>query len=203
MNQHAAPGVVPGAANTKGHNQMKVDIIPTPGTSADWQVQPRDDSGEYEAAPVFGPASDCECVEWCDENGYEYRHRKNAALVVPRFFDDLAKRCDNVHAAMIERATRCGWSFASDCIYRASAAWKENPTHYAYNGDFGGAAYFRGVTDESAASEDGRRAQELLSWLLGAASCAWELGFNLTFDKAGKHRVFNTCPQWVTLEEEP
>lgn len=187
---------------------MKVDIIHEPGTAADFKVCTRPEGGTYdgnrynEQKTLFGPASDCDCIDWCCENENRFRHCKFASLVPEKFFLDLEKRCDKVHAAMLEAARACGWSFYSDCIYKASAAWKDHPTHYAYNGDFGGRANFSGVTPGTENTENGNRARLLLEWLDGVASGVWELGFTLTFDKDGKHRIFNTSAQWVTLEEE-
>ena len=187
---------------------MKVDIIHVPGTAADFQVCPRQNRNAYDgeryndAPPIFGPASDCDCMEFCETNGHAFRHCKFAALVQPQFFADLEKRCNKVHAEMIEAAKACGWSFSSDCIYKASAAWKDCPTHYAYFGDFGSVAKFAGITDETANSENGTTARLFLQWLNGIAAAVWELGFNLTFDKDGQHRIFNTSAQWVALEEE-
>ncbi len=185
---------------------MKVDIIPTAGTSADFEVRKRDgaptryDDG-YEGDPLFGPAPDCECVEWCEEHGHEYRHRRRIALVPPHFFKDIEDRCDSVHTLMLERAERCGWTFSSNAFYKASAAWKDHPIHYCYSGDYGGGAKFDGVTDKSLRGEDGREAKCCFHWLRGVSAGLWELGFTLTFDKDGKHTVFNAHPQWVTLDE--
>ena len=189
---------------------MKVDIIHEPGTAADFKVctRPEVGTGIYygerygEQKTLFGPASDSDCIDWCCENENRYRHCKFVSLVPGEYFLDLEKRCDKVHAAMLEAAKACGWSFSSDITYRASAAWKDQPTHYAYNGDFGGRAKFDGITDETANSENGTKARRMLEWLDGVASGIWELGFTLTFDKAGKHRIFGTSAQWVTLEEE-
>lgn len=187
---------------------MKVDIIHVSGTAADFQVMPRRNGYAYDgeryndATPIFGPASDCDCMEFCEANGHAFRHCKFVSLVPPRFFGDLAERCDKAHAGMIEAGKACGWSFSSDCTYRASAAWKEQPTHYAYFGDFGGGAKFDGITDETENSDNGKKALRLLEWLNGIASAVWELGFNLTFDKDGKHTIFNQSAQWVKIEEE-
>lgn len=186
---------------------MKVDIIPTAGTAADFEVRKRDGApinyGDgYDGEPLYGPASDVECMEWCDERRHEYRHRKQVALVVPKFFKDVEARCDRVYEAMIAHARACGWAFASNATYRASAAWKENPTHYCYRGDFGGGAAFDGVTEETWHSDHGQGANGDLNWLRGVSDGLWELGFTLTFDKDGKHTVFNKTPQWVTLDED-
>ena len=187
---------------------MKVDIIHEPGTAADFKVCTRPEGGTYygdrysDQKTLFGPAPDYDCVDWCMDHKHEFRHCKFSSLVPEKFFRDLEKRCDKVHAAMLEAARACGWSFGSDCIYKASAAWKDHPTHYAYNGDFGGRANFSGVTAGTETTKDGSTARSLLEWLDGVASGVWELGFTLTFDKDGKHRIFNTSAQWVTLEEE-
>ena len=187
---------------------MKVDIIHVPGTAADFKVCTRPEGGTYdgerydEQKTLFGPASDSDCIDWCCENENRFRHCKFSALVPLQFFADLEKRCNKVHAEMIEAAKACGWSFSSDCIYKASAAWKEQPTHYAYFGDFGHVAKFDGITDETKDTENGTKARLFLEWLEGIAAAVWELGFNLTFDKDGQHRIFNTSAQWVTLEEE-
>ena len=185
---------------------MKVDIIPAAGSNADFEVWRREgapkayDDG-YEGKPLFGPASDVECMEWCCENGHAYRHRKRVALVVPGFFKDIEKKCDLVYESMVHHAKQNGWTFSSDVTYRASAAWKDSPTHYAYRGDLGGCAGFDGVTEETWHTDHGQAAKSDLDWLRGVASGLWELGFTLTFDRYGKHTVFNTCEQWVTLDE--
>ena len=155
-----------------------------------------------ETPPIFGPASDCDCMEFCEANGHAFRHCKFVSLVYPHFFADLEKRCNKVHAEMIEAAKACGWSFSSDCIYKASAAWKENPTHYCYRGDYGGGASFDGTNEESLRSLDGTSARMCLATLRGFSDGLWELGFTLTFDKDGKHTVYGKYPKWVTLDNE-
>ena len=185
---------------------MQVDIIPSAGTNADFEVRKREGApvqydDAYEGDPLFGPAPDGECMDWCEQHGHKFRHRKRVAIVPPHFFKDIEKKCDDAYRFMMEAADKCGWTFSSNATYRASAAWKEHPIHYCYSGDFGGGANFHGVTDESLYSDYGRNAMGDLTWLRGVAAGLWELGFTLTFDKDGKHTVFNSCPQWVTLDE--
>ncbi len=187
---------------------MKVDIIHEPGSAADFKVCTRPEGYTYDGdrygdqKTLFGPAPDCDCIDFCMDRGYSFRHCKFVSLVYPHFFADLEARCDKVWAAMVAAAKACGWSFSSEITYRASAAWKDQPTHYAYSGDFGGCAKFDGITDETANTENGTKARLLLEWLDGVSAGVWELGFNLTFDEAGKHTIFNRSAQWVTLEEE-
>ena len=176
----------------------EVDIIPV-NTQGDFEVRKRDsfDGYEYEGSPLFGPASDCDCIEWCDERGYDYRHRKYVALVVPKFFRDLEERADRLTAVFKEY----GLVLRSDVTYRASAAWKDHPTHYSYIGDFGGRARLENAKDgESCSDAKWTIANGHLRELFGMMTALWELGFVLTFDKDGKHRIFST-EEWVTIDE--
>lgn len=186
---------------------MKVDIIPAK-TNGDFKVWDRECAPDsqyddaYEGKPLFGPASDCDCIEWCEDNGHRYRHRKFAALVAPSNFSDLEKRCDKVYAKLSEGAAKCGRRLVSDCTYRASAAWKESPTHYCYSGDFGGQARLVKTGETKPDPDALDNANHNLTWLFGVSDSLWELGFILTFDRDGKHKIFSTFPEWVTVEEE-
>ena len=158
--------------------------------------------GGYKTECLFGPATEDECIDWCESNGIEYRMRRRAALLPERFVHDLEDRCNKWRKALDENANRCGMKLASDVIYRASAAWKENPTHYAYLGDFGGSARIVVVEEGISDSDALLLANQYLNYLFGAATAAWELGYILTFDENGKHTIFGNYPQWVTVDVE-
>jgi len=183
---------------------MKVDIVKA---KSGHMVYPRDGApkgwdDKYESAPLYGPADDGDCMDWCEQNNHQFRHRQQAALVPPHFFNDLEKQCDIWLAELNRFAEMCGRKLETDVTYRASAAWKENPTHYCYSGDMGGTAQLQRV-DESKANADAlMEATTLLHVLFGASRAVWEMGFTLTFDKDGKHTIFNKREQWVTLDEE-
>lgn len=184
---------------------MKVDIIPAPAEYNGWEVRPRDGApvlydGEYEKMAIFGPAADSECMDWCEQHGHEFRHRKNVAMVTPKFFKDLETRCDMAYEVIARDAEKLGWKLVSNATYRTSAAWKDEPIHYCYRGDYGGAE-FTGTTEETVQSELGATTLRHLDWLRGVSTAVWELGFALTFDKEGKHTIYNKMIQWVTLDE--
>lgn len=194
---------------------MNVDIVKA---KSGWLVHPRkgaprefDDA--YETEPLFGPADDGECIDWCEQNGHSFRHRQQAALISPHFFTDLEKRCDTWLKELNGFAKTCGCKLVTDATYRASAAWKEEPTHYCYMSDFGGIAELERDTSPEAtdivrqlplgaATEAESNATVYLDRLFGASQAVWELGFILTFDKDGKHTIFDKRVQWVTLDEE-
>ena len=180
---------------------MQVDIVKTGGK---WAVYPRSafEYDEYRGDPMFTAADESDCWDWCDRNRHEFRRRRNVMLVIPEFVKDVEERCDCLHKEMLEHAAKCGWTFSSNATYRASAAWKENPTHYCYRGDYGGGASFDGTNEESLRSPDGTSARMYLATLRGFSDGLWELGFTLTFDKDGKHTVYGKYPKWVTLDNE-
>ena len=185
---------------------MKVDIVHT--TNGNCEVRPRDAApGTYdekwEGVPLFGPAPDDECVEWCEARRHEYRHRKFVAPVPIRFLRDAEACCDRWRENLDAAAATCGYRLESDITYRASAAWKEHPAHYCYSGYMGESARLvravSGCPENPAALVD---AKTTLSVLYGAAAALWELGLTLTFDKDGKHTIYGLFGQWVTLDEE-
>lgn len=163
---------------------------------------PRRYDDEPTNALLFGPAPLDECESWCYDHGHEYRIRRMVALVPPNFLMDLEARCDEWYSSMASEASLCGRVLSSDITYRASAAWKEQPTHYCYTGDLGSVA--RLVKRDDAADDQiaEKCAQGFLNALIGASIAVHELGFVLTFNKDGKHTVFNASAQWVTLDSE-
>ena len=185
---------------------MKVDIIPTAGTTADFEVRPREGAPVkyeegYEGAPLFGPASDLQCMDWCEREGHAYRHRKRAALVVPDRFKAVEEKCDSVYRVMVFHAKRAKWTFVSDAAYCTGALFRDAPPRFCYRSDLGGSAKFDGMSSGKTQGEDGQAALCNLEWLRGVASGLWDLGFALTFDRDGKHAVFDRGTQWVTLDE--
>lgn len=157
---------------------------------------------DYETAPLFTGKSQGECEDWCEERGIAFkdiRYRKLVATVPVKFFDDLEKKADKAR----ERIVGLGFRVVSDVTYRASAAWKDEPVHYAYIGDFGGTARLVGK-GLGEAKEEARfdEAQGWLRELFGMSEAVHELGFTLTFGADGKHRIYNRAEQWVTIEME-
>lgn len=173
---------------------MQVDIVKRDG---DFAVYPRAafKYDEYEGDPLFTAKDEGDCWDWCERHGHQHRQRRLASLVPEKFVHDLEQRCDKVRA----RIRELGCVVKSDITYRASAAWKDNPTHYCYEGDMGGCATLERGELTGYAWEP---AEDLLLGLFGMAIAARELGFVLTFDKDGKHKVFGHHPQWVTLDGE-
>lgn len=173
---------------------MQVDIVKRDG---DFAVYPRAafKYDEYEGDPLFTAKDEGDCWDWCERHGHQHRQRRLASLVPEKSVHDLEQRCDKVRA----RIRELGCVVKPDITYRASAAWKGNPTHYCYTGVMGGRATLeRGELTDYAWEP----AEKLLRELSGMAIAAWELGFVLTFDKDGKHKVFGRHPQWVTLDGE-
>ena len=176
---------------------MQVDIVKTGGK---WAVYPRSAFmyEEYKGDPIFTDEDEGECWNWCDEHHYDYRRRRNAMLVEPKFVKDVERRADEA----VRRIYDAGLRVESDVTYRASAAWKENPTHYAYIGDFGGCAKLTWSEGSNVTADKWDVGLGILRELFGMSTALWELGFTLTFDKDGKHTVFGKFPEWVTLDEE-
>ncbi len=181
---------------------MKVDIVKA--DDGTYSVYGRDarDYDHYTSGPIYGPADRADCEDWCEDNHHTARLRKWAALVPEKFIHDLEAKCDRAYSNMTQHASLLGWRLTSNVTYRASAAWKDQPTHYCYLGDLGGQAKFENMTDENAATQIGEEALQFLKWLKAVSSGIWELGFTLTFDKDGKHTIYGAYPQWVTLDEE-
>ena len=183
---------------------MDVYIVPVVGPVvspfADWEVRKADDAptgGDPDwnnGEPLFGPASDEECMTWCAWRGYPYRHRKYVSTVVPKNFDDLARRCDDAYRIMHEHADKVGWTFRSDCTYRGMPGW------FCYTGDLGGRASFDGVDEKSWHTDHGQAAAAQWNYLTGMSDAVWELGFVLVFNSDGNHMVMGRNNRWVTLD---
>lgn len=138
------------------------------------------------------------CEEHCKGLGWTPRYRRRVSLVQPDYIRDVEKRADRIAATFKER----GLVLCSDVTYRASAAWKEQPTHYAYTGDFGGRARLEDEKEGVCCSDTELEvAKRNLHELFGMAAALWELGYNLTFDKDGKHTIFGNYPEWVTIDD--
>ena len=180
---------------------MKMDIIKR---KDDYAVYPRDkfDGDEYEGEPVFVDEDRYECELWCEDHGHTFRHHRQAILVKPAFVKDVEKKLDKWRSELDEYARRCGRRLESNITYRASAAWKEETTHYCYFGDFGGCASFvhedKSKADASAFTE----ATRYFDIIIGAADALWELGLTVTYDKDGKHTIYGLWPEWVTPDNE-
>lgn len=178
----------------------EVDIVPA-NERGEFEVRSRDSFNgyEYEGDPLFGPASEGDCWDWCEERRYSHRRRRLAALVPPKYIKDVEARADKA----MERIHDAGLRVESSVTYRASAAWKDEPTHYAYFGDMGGCAQI--VWRDDVKDRSDKKWDEAFAWkreLFGMAVALWELGFTLTFHEDGKHRIFGAVPDWVTLDEE-
>lgn len=189
----------------------KVDIVPAREgqgyevwarhDAAGREVAPTGYDDGYEGKPLYGPADEDACLDWCAEHEYKYRHRTQAMAIPERFRRDVERRCDEMREDLERWAAKCGRRLESNIHYRASAAWKDEPTHYCYHGDMGATARLVRV-DESKADADALvQANMYLDFLLGAAVTLWELGLTLTYGKDGKHRIFGQYPQWVTVKE--
>lgn len=180
---------------------MQVDIVKT---GDKWAVYPRSafEYDGYRGDPIFTGDEEVDCWDWCDRNNHNLRRRRHVMLVVPKFVKDVERRADKWHADMLDFARGSGRRFVSNITYHASAAWKEEPTHYCYVGDIGGSASF--VVEDKSLEHNGaaKQARNILHMLCGAAITLWELGFTLTFDKDGKHTVYGKYPRWVTLDDE-
>lgn len=190
----------------------KVDIVPAREgqgyevwarhDAAGREVAPTGYDDGYEGKPLYGPAEEDACLDWCAEHEYEYRHRKQAMAIPERFRRDVERRCDEWRTWLDRFAADCGRRLASDIHYRASAAWKEEPTHYCYHGDCGTSAKLERIDKDKGDAEDLMQAQMFLDYLLGAAVALWELGLVLTYGEDGKHRIYGQHPQWVTVKED-
>lgn len=185
---------------------MGYDIIKKDGKYA---VYPRKayngeyyEENAYEGEPVFTDESEGECICWCEEHKADFRVRAFVASVPSKFILDLEKILDDWRKRLDERAAECGYRLDSNITYRASAAWKEQPTHYCYIGDFGGSANLICEDENKGDEKDGalRNAKNYLWRLFGAAQAVWELGFTVTYDKDGKHTIYGACPKWISKD---
>ena len=182
---------------------MNVDVIKNiTDDGVKYAVYPAIDDAyaDYSGTPLFESADECDVMDWYEANGHKATWKEHAALVQSKFLHDLEKKCDEIHADMIEQATKVGWRFETHITYRASAAWKDDPIHYAYIGDCGSIGRFVGWTKETHAEEAGRNAQCAHERLMSISEGIWELGFTLTFDKNGKHTIYGNMPKWVAVE---
>ena len=153
---------------------------------------------DEEGKPVASFDNPDDCEEYCRSHGYTPRYRKHVSMVKPEFIHDVEERANGI----AERFKEYGLVLRSNVTYRASAAWKDQPTHYAYIGDFGGMARLEDEKEGMACSDAALEvANGFLRELIGMANALWELGYNLTFDKDGKHTLFGNYPEWVTVDE--
>ena len=154
---------------------------------------------DYTGQPLVEFGNSDEAEAWCDKLGYEYVFVDRVAKVPAEYLKDIEAKADKLHREMLDIAKDLGLHFDTNVVYRASALWKDQPTHYAYFGDFGSVGRFSGPiykdgTPESAREDKMRDIhQRLIYW----AEALWELGFTLTFDKDGKHTVYGIYPDWV------
>lgn len=176
---------------------MKTDIVREDGGQSAVYSKYAFDGYDYKGDPIFR-GDEGECLDYCEANGHTHRLRRRAALVAPKFVKDAERRADDA----VGKIRDLGLAVRSNVTYRASAAWKEQPTHYAYIGDFGSVAVLEWRAGISPDMKDFDVANGWLRELFGMATALWELGFTLTFDKDGKHTIFGNYPQWVTLDEE-
>ena len=176
---------------------MKTDIVREDGGQSAVYSKCAFDGYDYKGDPIFR-GDEGECLDYCEANGHTHRLRRHAALVPPKFVKDVERRADDA----VGKIRDLGLAVRSDVTYRASAAWKEQPTHYAYIGDFGGGAKLEDAGDRACSDAAYAVGKGWLCELFGMATALWELGFTLTFDKDGKHTIFGNYPQWVTLDEE-
>jgi len=181
---------------------MKVDIIKVEESGeTHYDVYPSDKYGEYDGKPMFTTGDEYDAQNWTVDHGHTYLSKEYVAPVPAKFLRDLEAKCDRIHADMIENAKKVGWEFETHVTYRASAAWKDEPIHYAYFGDFGSVGTFKGFTDETYHTTEGGNAHDAHERLQSIAEGVWELGFTLTFNKDGKHRIFGISPRWMVVEE--
>lgn len=182
---------------------MNVDIVKMNHSEDNWGIfeTSREECAEYyDSIPLFsGPYVDC--IEWCIDKRnsvVSWRVRKYAHLIPHEFVKDVEARADECMRSIFN----CGLKVVSNVIYKASAAWKDQPTHYAYIGDFCGHAKLERTGNKECTDMAYSIGKEWLNHLFGMATALWELGFNLTFDKNGKHTVFGNFPEWVTVDEK-
>ena len=187
---------------------MGYDIIKKDGKYA---VYPREayngeyyEENAYEGEPVFTDESEGDCICWCEEHNADFRVREFAAPVPDKFLHDLEKKLDAWREELDEYAKKCGYRLDSNITYRASAAWKEQPTHYCYIGDFGSSANLVCEDESKTKGNEAalRDAKNYLWSLMGAAQAVWELGFTVTYNKDGKHTIYGTYPRWITKDNE-
>ena len=182
---------------------MRVDIIKRDNGAAAVYPHRTDCEWEDDGKPLYEADNADDCIDWAEDNGHRFCVKAERHLVDPSFVRDLEAKCDRWHERMREAAAKCGRHIQSDITYRASANWKEDDTHYAYNGDMGGVARLvRDGGEIATADADAlAEANTFLDMLIGASAALWELGFNLTFNKDGKHKVYGSYAEWVTIEE--
>lgn len=178
---------------------MKVDIISNEAAEK-YEVRERTDDETEPGAVLFQGDCQEDCEDFCERYGHKFRFRKEVIHFPAKFLADVEKRANKVRAEMDEDAAKIGWKFGTHVTYRASAAWKDEPTHYCYLGDHGGTGQFNGYTKETAGTSDGKRALQGHVELIGMFEALWELGLTLTFDEAGKHKVYGKYPEWITVD---
>lgn len=119
----------------------------------------------------------------------ELKVLRNGVTIPSKFIKDIERLADGVRCKLDKGLSFLGLSFSSDIVYRASAAWKDEPIHYCYIGDFSV------VTIDWCCASDpfSPMCHQVRGWfssLVAYARVVFELGGQLTFDEHGKHTVF-------------
>lgn len=113
----------------------------------------------------------------------------DGVAIPSKFIRDVEALADRVRRGLDAELFNNGLPpFESNITYRASAAWKDSPTHYCYIGDHSIARINYGDSDWF--SPKFVLVRSLYSQLVGFSQVLWEIGGQLTFDEHGNHTVF-------------
>lgn len=114
---------------------------------------------------------------------------KDGVKIPSSYIKDIETLANTVRSLLDAELFKRGLPpYESNITYRASAAWKDFPTHYCYIGEYSTSRINYGDSEWTSSEFIGVRSFH--SQLVGFARVVWELGGQLTFDEHGKHTVF-------------
>ena len=119
----------------------------------------------------------------------EVKVLRGGVSIPSKFIKDIERLCDSVRVDLNCELNAQGLPplHLGDIIYRASAAWKDQPVHYCYFGDSSVIAVDYGSDRLNPRFNLCRR---YLCRLIAYARVIWELGGQLTYDANGRHTVY-------------
>lgn len=119
---------------------------------------------------------------------------RSGVTIPASYIKDIERKADRLRSELNEHLVGlgvpldCTVVLGRDITYRASADWKNQPTHHAYLGD-GGCVYLPSdIIDLD--SERADLVRTMLFRLIGFAEIVWELGGILTYNDDCKHTIY-------------
>lgn len=136
----------------------------------------------YTGVPILSGDEE-DCRNWFHCHGItDFGVVRRVCLVPPQFLDDLVRVADDVRHTLDGLLDTIGWRVHSDCFLRYTS-------RRCYNGDLGGSARLVKAFEKPDNPVTLERATNDLVYLCGMSRAAYELGFTLSYDEEGRHKL--------------